>query len=442
MAMGTASYYNFNDPRNKGGNDRIINGVDGNGFAPGAAPAPQPAWNPATFQPANDPLHPLLGQAPANAPPPNQGGWVNGAGQALPAAQPAPQPAPVQQAAPGGGGDLMSQLIAQLQGYDPNKAINDAFDAQSKLAAEAAGVDWNAQQAARGLTPGDNSSQDLHAQLVARLMGPLAAQRAQALAGAQGDKLGRMQSLAGMQLDQQRQAQQQAWQQAQDAENTRRWNAEQAARQGETSWQHEQAAQNAAWQQKLQGWQAEDRTRQNQLAGLQQQVDQRNLQQQLNPATPVQNALSGYLGVQPQASQPFSTGTSNGGETFQGMLERLGQGGGAGPTTSTGMPMGGGGGLAGGAANPGSSGLDPNTAAFRAYQERNKNTWGGGTTTNPTPPPGSVPRPGTTPTGGWNAPGSTQVGSSIGSGIAGAGSAPASSSPAGYVTPTWKPGGK
>lgn len=351
--------------------------------------------------------------------------WSNPA----PAAQPAPQPQPAAPA-PGGGGDLLSQLLAQAQAYDPSAQINQAFDLQTKQGLESMGMDWEDNLAARGVNPGAATGQDLKSRLSAQLLAPIAAQRASALAGAQGDKFNRLQSIYGLQQQQQSLAQAQAWQQKQFE-----WQQQQDAKDRE--WQRiqfdfnkSQAEKDAEWRNKQQGWAEEDRNR-----ALNPQA--------ANPyggpgQAPQQQAPVTFFDL--IAGNPAYGGAQGGGQQSQAPAY---------PTTSTGMPMGGGAGL--GSYNSGqgpeSSGLNPDgtwrrpqsqpingasrpTSFEQPEQPRQPQgqqpqggaggfsgpsgtpnfspgaaaagaagitSWGAGTTTHPAPAPGMVTRPGTTP---------------------------------------------
>lgn len=244
--------------------------------------------------------------------------------------------APVPGGAPtggGGGGDLMSQLIAQLQGYDPSAGINQAYELTKKQGLQSLGMDVEDNLAGRGVMTGSATGQDLQSRLTAQLLGPLQAQHAQALAGAQGDKLSRLQSLTGMQLDQQRAAQQQEYQRTRDAAEDawRREQAGQAQAWQQKQWDAQQAQQQQAstWEQQLQKWQTEDRQRQ---------------QAALGPVG--SNPLAGSLGgggggmtPEAEAARALIMGGSGGGSAPAA--------GGGMPLTSTGQPMGGGTGLSG-----------------------------------------------------------------------------------------------
>jgi len=123
--------------------------------------------------------------------------------------------------------------------------------------------------AARGVTTGSATGQDLKSRLTAQLLGPLQAQHAQALANAQAERLSRLTGLVGMELNQTRAQQEADYRRQRDA-------VEDAYRQGQISLQQrqfEQSQQASAnqldWQKQLQAWQREDRTQQQQAAAQQ-----------------------------------------------------------------------------------------------------------------------------------------------------------------------------
>lgn len=90
---------------------------------------------------------------------------------------------------------LLNDVLAQIRGYDPSGQINQAFDAQNSLALKQVGLNVEAQQAGRGLAPGDPAGRGLNARLTSEALAPLAAARATALAGA---GQGKLQMLAGL----------------------------------------------------------------------------------------------------------------------------------------------------------------------------------------------------------------------------------------------------
>lgn len=268
-------------------------------------------------------------QPAGGAPPDRPGQPVTYPATPPPAAQPAPAPAaqPVAQPAPAAP-DPLAELRAQLMGYDPTAGINEAHRLASQQALGNMGMEWEDNLAARGIDPGAATGQDLKSRLTAQVMGPLAAAHAQQLAAAQGDRLSRLQSLTGMQLDQQRLSQQQAWQQAQDAEARRRWDAEQAYRNSQTDYQHQQDARQNQWQTTQQQWQTDDRNRQ-----LQAQAPVGGVQSTPTAGGPVQQTLAQNLGVS-GGGVPY---VGSGGMSDSAYQALIGGGGGAG-TSITGSP--------------------------------------------------------------------------------------------------------
>ena len=127
------------------------------------------------------------------------GGGGGAASSAMVTNQYAPQPfSPAAPAAPSSGvGDWEAM-------------INRAWDHQAKLAAEAAGVQWNSEMAQSGFHPADKNSRSLQSEILSNLMNPVAAGRSQALSNAWQ---------VNANLEQQR---------LRDAEDARRWNAEHA----------------------------------------------------------------------------------------------------------------------------------------------------------------------------------------------------------------------
>lgn len=124
---------------------------------------------------------------------------------------------------PAGGGQYMQMLqglLGQINGYDPTGQINQAYDAQNSLALKQVGLQAEADQAGRGIMPGDAAGRTINARLTSEALAPLAASRAMALANA---GQGKLQMLAGLlpglqQADQMAQSnywKQQEWAQAQ-----------------------------------------------------------------------------------------------------------------------------------------------------------------------------------------------------------------------------------
>lgn len=363
------------------------------------APAPQHVVNPALTNGGNMPVTQ----------------WSN----PTPAAQPTPAPQATPAPAPGGGSDLLSQLLAQAQAYDPSAGINQAFDAQTKLGLENMGMSWEDELASRGVNPGAATGQDLKSRLSAQLLAPLAAQRASALAGAQSDKLNRLQSLYGLQQQQAQAAQDQTWrqkqfewQQAQDAKD-RAW------QQGQFDWQKTQAQKDAEWRATQQQWAIEDRNKAlnpqaaNPYGGPGQAPPQQAPQTFFdlingNPAygggsgggqaeaAPSGGGSRGGVGVAlPTVSGGSSAGLNEDGTWRPSQDQPIN---GAPRPTSFAQPQQPqGGGQGGGSGFSGASGAPNVGSRVGAAGAGSLNTWGAGTTTHPAPAPGMVSRPGMTP---------------------------------------------
>lgn len=260
-------------------------------------------------------------------------GWNQSQGSA-PAPGPAPGPAAPGPAAPGGspagapvggGGGSLADLRAQIMGYDPTAGINQAYELTKKQGLQSLGMDVEDNLAARGVTTGSATGQDLQSRLTAQLLGPLQAQHAQALANAQADRLSRLTGLTGMELDQARAQQEADYRRQRDA-------ADEAYRRdqlGIQQKQFEQAQQAAAnqleWQKTQQTWATEDRKREEEGR--------------------VQAALrQGLLGGGGSGGGAMGSVATGSGLTGQEAYDRAF---GTGPTTPTGHAMGGGAGLGG-----------------------------------------------------------------------------------------------
>lgn len=235
----------------------------------------------------------------------------------------APQAAPVIGANPwngpinGGGASTPGGAATQAMGSGLDailKQINSSYDAQTGLATQQAGKDWQRGMAARGLGRGDMASQDMNQKMLANAMAPLAAGRSNAISGA-------------MLADQNSQVQNQQFQQSldlrrQDMLQSNALSQQQfGLQQSSQQFQQQQATQQAQWA-------AEDRQRQLAAANLQAQVDQRNLQGQLNgggvgagpsggsggwrdPLTGSSTPFLGSQGVNPFASAPAGGSAGN-----------------------------------------------------------------------------------------------------------------------------------
>lgn len=279
--------------------------------------------------------------------------------QAAPAAPGGGAPAPGAPggggAAPGpagpaaGGGGTLADLRAQIMGYDPTAGINQAYELTKKQGLTSLGMDVEDQLAARGVNVGAATGQDLQSRLTAQLLGPLQAQHAQALAAAQGDRLSRLTSLSGMELDQQRMQQEADYRRQRDA-------ADDAARQAQLAMQQRQADQAAkaaeaglTWQQQQEAWAREDRAKQ---------------AQQGTVAGALQSGLlggGGGGGDDAAARARALIMGGSGGRTREDLL-----GGSDTPMTSSGFAMGGGAGLAGGSASPGGGGFGEPTPGWNS----------------------------------------------------------------------------
>lgn len=184
---------------------------------------------------------------------PQLNGWGLPWGQSPPTAQqrpddsvrlPAATPQPVTPA--GGGGDynsLLQELLTNARSNSGLDSIHDAYNQQSKLAAEAAGLSWTDDMASRGMLPGDNQSRDLKARLVGQAMSPIAANRAAAVADWNSQRDSRLQSVAGMMSDQQQREAERQRQAAADAESRRRFDAEMGYNQSRLDYQRTSDAQ-------------------------------------------------------------------------------------------------------------------------------------------------------------------------------------------------------
>lgn len=267
---------------------------------------------PTTPQPQATSPAPLRTGGPDVQPAPTGGGAATGGGGAA-----------------GGGGGTLSDLRAMILGYNPDDKINAAFDLQTKQGLTDMGMSYEDQMAARGVDPGSATGQDLKSRLTAQILGPLAAARASALANAQGDRLSRLTQLSGMELDANRQSQQ-------DAFLRQRYAADDAYRNSQLAMQQREADQaanryqaDATWRQQQEAWAREDRNRQNQMLAQQ--------------GSTGGSAMSG-MSPEAQRARDLILGGSGG----RSATEILGGGGGSErPTTSTGHPMGGGTGLSG-----------------------------------------------------------------------------------------------
>lgn len=277
-------------------------------------------------------------------------------GQPAPAgASPVPgAPAPAGPAVPGpaAGGAVpgtLADLRAQIMGYNPDDKINQAYELTKKQGLTSLGMDVEDQLAARGVNVGAATGQDLQSRLTAQLLGPLQAAHAQALASAQGDRLSRLTSLSGMELDQQRMQQEADYRRQRDA-------ADDAARQAQLAMQQRQADQAAkaaeaglTWQQQQEAWAREDRAKQ---------------AQQGTVAGALQSGLlggGGGGGDDAAARARALIMGGSGGRTREDLL-----GGSDAPMTSSGHAMGGGTGLAGGAASPGGGGFGEPTPGWNS----------------------------------------------------------------------------
>lgn len=340
-------------------------------------------------------------------------------GQPAPAgASPVPgAPAPAGPAVPGpaAGGAVpgtLADLRAQIMGYNPDDKIDKAFQLTKQQGLTSLGMDVEDQLAARGVNVGAATGQDLQSRLTAQLLGPLQAAHAQALASAQGDRLSRLTSLSGMELDQQRMQQEADYRRQRDA-------ADDAARQAQLAMQQRQADQAAkaaeaglTWQQQQEAWAREDRAKQ---------------AQQGTVAGALQSGLlgggGGGGGDDAAARARALIMGGSGGRTREDLL-----GGSDAPMTSSGHAMGGGTGLGGGGGGGGFGDPTPgwNSGAGRSGDPKRKPF---ASTTPPQQEQGGAGTPGTVP--------STL--SSITSGIAKAGTGavkapPASGAPAGYTS--------
>lgn len=192
-------------------------------------------------------LHGSSGSASSSAPSYNAVPQVNGLVmhtpqnvQMLQAMDPRAAMGPVNEGplngGPGSYGGLLGEILGQIRGYDPTSAINHAYDLQNAEALKAVGLQAEAQQASRGLAPGDPAGRSLQAELTAKALSPLAADRAMALANAGQSRLQMQASLLpGLQAAEQaaqaerwrqlqwQQAQQDRLQQQQDDALRRQW---------------------------------------------------------------------------------------------------------------------------------------------------------------------------------------------------------------------------
>ena len=240
----------------------------------------------------------------------------------------------------------IAQLQQRISGYDPTQGINAAFDAQTQQAAQQMGQQWSSDVGARGLLPSDNTSQDLKAVLTGKVMAPIAAQRAAALANAQQQGLSNQMTLAGLLGDQQRYTQQQQWQQQQ-------FDYQKSQDAANRAWQQQQDNANRDWQRTQFEWQKTQAQNANIAGGVTDAAG--------NPIAPggqssgpgVRSYQNTGGGSAPVSGWNGNTGVSNGGESAVDSWNRLGYGGsGAGP--------GGGGGGGGTASHIGGS-ADPST---------------------------------------------------------------------------------
>lgn len=307
-------------------------------------------------------------------------GFVNGSGQALPAA-PTPAPAPAPATSSGGTGDIEA-------------AVNRAWDLQTQLANAAVDKRWNSTQGRQGYLPSDPASQSIHSELLAPVTAQLGAGRAADLSNALQAQLAR----AAQEKRDAAAAAQQTW------ENNFR----------QQQFQSQQAQQQLENDRARQSWELQQQQLKNQLAienaGLQNQIaaaaKPTPTASPMNPFAPTPTPTPSATG----AAGPVNTGSSNGGESFAETMARLGVGAGVSGAAGSGLAS-----YAGTISGGSDAGLKPN----------------GDWHLNPTKP--------FTPTGpssgGAGAqPGSPQMNgpaSTIGAGIAGVGNAARQPAPTG-----------
>lgn len=366
-----------------------------------------------------------------NQPTPRDGNPITPSGPPMANPIPTPAPATPTPAGPGGGGggdynSLLQELLANARGTGYIDQINGAYDQQSKLAAEAAGLSWTDDMASRGMLPRDNQSRDLRARLVGQAMSPIAANRAAALADAANQRQTQLGNIAGMMSEQQAREESRRRQEAQDAEARRQFDATMSYNQSQLDYRRNQ----------------DNQARQ----------DEQNRQAQL------QAAMTGGGGPQPAPGPQGPSG--GGGQASPSFFDLIagqpgytinGQGAGGGGDAGGG---GGGGGYAGGGAGGGGTNflptLDGGSNAGLWSDGRGGTTWhnpnnqrpqtsatsfsgvSGGGATSFAKPPGASPAPSAAaapvPGGGQVMGGSQQVG--FGGGPA---NSPSFNTPAGFA---------
>lgn len=311
----------------------------------------------------------------------NQNIPPNAYNQPLPAPTPAPTPAPAPAPTPAptnGGGEYntyLRGLVDSVRNNDPSAGINRAFDLQTQQAMGAMGEQWSDQTGAMGRLPSDNTSQDLKAVLTGKVMAPLAAQRASALAGAQQQGIANQMSLAGLLGQHESQQASLAQQQWQNQFQQSQFGHQQSQDSQRMAWEREQAANAQRYNQQQFDWTRQQQLLQNQASGIS------NASGQYTPP-PANTAPSPFAGPAPNP-RPEWSGPSfqgNGGITDINQIWANANGGiPLNPATTPGVAVRVGGGEGGGG---GAAGGDP------GYNN-------GGTPGNPNPGwhlPGNAPR--------------------------------------------------